>query len=66
MRRLYAIKRGALALLLTGGTLLTTCNWTDVRRNIIAGTLDFVSAYTAETLDRLTPLLPDLFPEAEA
>ncbi len=66
MRRMYQIKRGVLALLLTGGTLLTTCNWADVQRSIIAGTLDFVTAYTAATLERATPLLPDLFPEGEA
>jgi hypothetical protein len=57
------VKLAVLAALITAnGTVLATCGLTDLKKNIIKGTLDFVSAYTQDVWDGITPTPPNLFP----
>lgn len=47
--------------MIAGSTFFFSCGLTDIRKNIVAGTLDFVSDYTADIWTGVAPTPPDLF-----
>ena len=49
-------------LMLAGSTLFASCGWTDIRKNVVMGGLDFVHAYSESVLSGLAPTPPDVFP----
>jgi hypothetical protein len=50
-----------LAAALAGGTMLgSACSAIDVRHNLIAGTMDFISGYTTDLLAAIVPPPEDL------
>ncbi len=65
MRKLVTMrsKLGILtALMLTGGTLLSSCGWTDVRLNLIAGTLAAVRGVATDWVAAFFPPAPTVYP----
>ena len=50
-----------MAAMLSGATFVGGCGLTDIQKNIIAGTLDFVSGYTTDVLNGWSPTPIDLF-----
>ena len=57
------VKALVLASMMTGGALFATnCGLNDVRKNIVAGTLDFVQAYSQSVWSGLAPTPTDVFP----
>lgn len=47
--------------ILAGSTMAFSCSLTDIRHNIVKGTLDFVAGYTTDILTGVSPTPPDLF-----
>ncbi len=62
--RIMRIKLALLtAAALSGSTLFASCGLTDIRKNIVEGSLDFVEFYTEAILTGAAPTPPDVFPE---
>ncbi len=66
------LKKAKLAVLTTmavaGGTMFSSCGWTDVQKNLYAGTLSFVNDYAWSVWAEVVPAPAeyidwDLFPD---
>jgi hypothetical protein len=43
------------AMTVAGGTVFTSCGMTDIRHNVVAGTMSFVEGYTTDMFYALFP-----------
>ncbi|HOA74853.1 MAG TPA: hypothetical protein PL151_07680 [Phycisphaerae bacterium] len=55
------VKMAALSLLTAGVLFGPGCGMTDLRDNVVAGSLGFVKNYTTDVLETLIPAAADLF-----
>jgi len=62
-RLVRSTKLGLMAATLAAGTVFgASCGLSDIKDNLVAGSLNFVKSYTADAWDLIIPNLNELFP----